>query len=226
MAYLKNRKEVDPHKVGIVGHSEGGGVAFILAAEHKDLSFIVSMAGPAIKGDVLMKEQRRLLSTTMGVPKSSIDENEKLIQDMNKLVLKHTADSLLKHPDKYINEIIPAYNENNEEARRAYKAALMQYASPQIQSLLNYDPAKMIEKIECPVLAIYGEKDLQVPAAMNIESLQAYGKSNITTKKYPDLNHLFQHAKTGLPAEYESIEETISTEVLQDIVDWIKGVTK
>ena len=94
--------------------------------------------------------------------------------------------------------------------------------TPEMKSLLNSNPAVVLSKIKCPVLALNGEKDLQVPADINLERIKALVKGRVTVKKYPGLNHLFQHCTTGLPYEYGSIEETISPEVLKDIADWIK----
>ncbi|MDR2679903.1 MAG: prolyl oligopeptidase family serine peptidase, partial [Tannerella sp.] len=95
---------------------------------------------------------------------------------------------------------------------------------------IKYDPAPALEKVKCPVLALNGEKDLQVPAKENLEAIRAAltkgGNSRLTTKVFPGLNHLFQECNTGLPAEYATIEQTISPAVPEEIVTWIKTQTK
>ena len=103
------------------------------------------------------------------------------------------------------------------------KTAIAQLSSPEMRSFILFDPAAYFPKIAIPVLALNGEKDLQVPAEVNLDAIRAGLSHNtqITTKVYPDLNHLFQTAATGLPNEYAQIEETFSPIVLKDIVEWI-----
>ena len=96
----------------------------------------------------------------------------------------------------------------------------------EIISIMHCNPTAALTKIKCPVLALDGEKDLQVPADINLNRIKTLVKSPVTIKKYPNLNHLFQHCTTGLPAEYGDIEETISPEVLSDIAAWIKQTVK
>ena len=101
-------------------------------------------------------------------------------------------------------------------------AALLQ-PQPWIDFFISYDPTEALKKIGCRVLALNGSNDVQVIASQNISALQKHVASELlTTKIYPELNHLFQHSTTGMPNEYYQIEETISPEVLKDIVDWIK----
>ena len=101
-----------------------------------------------------------------------------------------------------------------------------QITSPWMTYFIKSKPSENLKKVTCPVLALNGEKDLQVAPKENIKAIQQAlkegGNSNLTTKIYPELNHLFQHAKTGSPSEYATIEETFSEEVLKDMVEWIK----
>lgn len=176
--YLKTRKEINPEQIGIAGHSEGGCIAILLAAKHKEeIAFIVSLAGVAIRGDSLMKAQRYLIGKAYGMSDADIRKNEEMLSKMP-------------------------------------------VTSPELLSILQWDPAPLLPQIQCPVLAVNGEKDLQVPSGMNLEAVKA-GVKQATVKEYPGLNHLFQHAVTGLPAEYGQIEETMAPEVLQDITAWI-----
>jgi len=185
--YLKTRKEINPKKIGVIGHSEGGTIAFMLASDKNNgLAYIVSMAGMAIPGDSLLRIQRYLLSKAMGISDEDIAKNEKVVEDI-------TANQMMY---------------------------------PEMKSLINCNPAAALAKIKCPVLALNGEKDLQVPPDINLDRIKALVKGKVTTKKYPGLNHLFQHCATGLPTEYGNIEETMSPEVLNDIATWIKQVTR
>jgi pimeloyl-ACP methyl ester carboxylesterase len=226
VAYLKTRPEINPKQIGLIGHSEGGSISFIASADNKDIAFIVSMAGVAIKGDSLMKLQREASLPKMGVSKKDIEKNEESLRQLEAVVKKHSVDSVFNYPEKYIDEIIPADMKNNTAARNSYKNALMNVASPEMYSFNSYSPTEDFKKIQCPVFAINGEKDLQVLPDVNLQNFEKWLPGKVTTKKYPDLNHLFQHAQTGLSDEYSKIEETISEEVLEDIAKWIKSVIK
>ncbi len=226
VSYLKTRNEINSEKIGLIGHSEGGSIAIISATNNNDIRFIVSMAGVAIKGDSLMKLQRYAIAKASHISDKDIAKNEELVIQMHTLIEKHSADSVFNFPDKFIDEIIPEKTKNNTDVRNWYKSELVFGASPEMQSILKYDPTKDLQKIKCSVLAINGEKDLQVPADVNLQSFERWLPGKVTTKKYPELNHLFQHIKTGLISEYGTIAETISPEVLEDISNWIKSVTK
>jgi pimeloyl-ACP methyl ester carboxylesterase len=227
VSYLRSREEVNIAKTGLIGHSEGADIAFMLAGKDTAIAYIVSMAGAAIKGDSLMKLQRYLISKAMNVSDKNIADNEELIRKINTLVQLHTADSVFNHPEQFVDEIIPPTMRKDTLARNLYCKGLIQGASPEIQSLLRYDPAEDLQKIKCPVLAINGEKDLQVPAAVNLEALKAAltkgGNKQVTTKMFAGLNHLFQECNTGLPAEYALIEQTFSPVALEEILNWIKS---
>ena len=226
VSYLKTRSEINPNKIGLIGHSEGGSISFIASADNKDVAFIVSMAGVSIKGDSLMKLQRYAISKAANVSEKDIAKNEDLVMQMSAIIEKHSADSVFNHTDMFIEEIIPADMKENIAARNSYKNHLSGMASPEIYSILSYNPMEDLQKIECPVFAINGEKDLQVPAEINLQHFEKWLQGKVTTKKYPGLNHLFQHCQTGMVDEYPKIEETISEEVLSDIAKWIKSVTK
>ena len=224
--YLKTRKEINPNQIGLIGHSEGGSIAFIASADNKNIAFIISMAGVAIKGDSLTKLQRAAILPKMGLSEEDIEKNEELLRQINVLAEKYSADSIFNYPEKFVDEIIPADMKNNTTARNSYKKALIEVTSPEMYSLNSYDPKEDFQKIQCPVFAINGEKDLQVLPDVNLENFEKHLSVKVTTKKYPGLNHLFQHAQTGLMDEYSKIEESISEEVLEDIAKWIKLVTK
>ena len=222
VSYLKTRNEINQNAIGLIGHSEGGTIAIMLAGGDNDLAFIVSMAGFAIKGDSLLKLQRDLIGKAMGVSDKQMVKNEELIAKMYAIIDKHTADSVYNYPELFVGEIIPSKTKGDISVRNAYVKELKNVASPEIYSIVQHDPTEDLQKITCPVLALNGEKDLQVPADVNLDAIKKQVKDGITIKKYPNLNHLFQTAKTGLVDEYGQIEETISPEVLGDIENWIK----
>lgn len=225
--YLKTRKEIDPRKIGTIGHSEGGTVAFILAGEPKNgLAFIVSLAGMSIPGDSLLITQRYMLAKASGASDEQIAENEALIAKAMLAIKTHTPESLEQNIDSITNDILPDFAKGNEAMRLSFQQALRQMSTPAFQSLMNCNPAAALTQITCPVLALNGEKDLQVNAAQNLERIEALVKSPVATRQYPNLNHLFQHAETGLPSEYSRIEQTFSPEVMNDIATWINEVTQ
>lgn len=226
LSYLKSRSDIDSKKIGLIGHSEGGLIAFLLAADHTDVSYIVSLAGSSIKGDSLMKLQRQALFTAMGASKEAIEENEKLANKALQIVNRYTADAVFADPDKYVDELIPAALKEDPKMRQTYETILIQVSSPEMHSFINTDPAEALTRITSPVLALNGEKDFQVDADANLGQLEKLIKSKVVTKRYPGLNHLFQHCNTGLLNEYEELEETMSPEVLNDIAKWILEVTE
>ena len=177
--YLRSRKAFA--KVGIIGHSEGGLIAFMLGGKKKT-DFIVSLAGPGVKGDTLLAVQVNRIMSLSGMPATMTVE-------------------------KYRQQ--PSVKEN-----------------PWLKWFIDYDPTANICKTRCPVFALNGDRDCQVVASQNLAAIRKLlpkSKKNLV-KEYPELNHLFQHSTTGLPAEYGQIEETISPEVLQDIAQWLNSL--
>lgn len=169
-------------KIGIIGHSEGGVIGFILGAQKK-LDFLVSMAGPGIPMDSILYLQNVNAVKQMGIPVNfTKDDVRKKIMDSD--------------------------------------------PSPWMVAFLNYDPSNDIKATTCPVMAINGDKDVQVNAASNLNAIKRLLPVNklSVVKSYPSLNHLFQHCQTGQPAEYMDIEETISEEVLTDMAKWLNGL--
>lgn len=231
--YLRNRKEINPKKIGIIGHSCGGTIAFSIAAKDPAVAFIVSLAGVAIKGDSLMLRQVELISKSQGMP-------DAIWQSM-KPVLRHRY-SILQQSDKspnIIKEEIYADVTQTMTAEQLKDLNTIQQLSTQISSMtspwylhfMRVDPTEDLKQIKCPVLAVNGEKDIQVDAAMNLTAIQQRisenGNKKVTTKMYPNLNHLFQNCQKGTIEEYGQLEETISPEVLKDLAEWIlKGACK
>lgn len=199
------------NKVGILGHSEGGTIAMMLAAEGK-ADFIVSLAGMAISGKETLIMQNRQAMSAIGLP-------------------KETVDSYCNSISKALDEIASgkkASEINIDDVPVALKPvtikALQQADTPYIRHFLTVDAGKLLPEIKCPVLALNGTKDTQVDCDANttrIEKGLADCKHSI--KKIDGVNHMFQHCNTGIVTEYQQIEETISPEVLQEVAKWIKA---
>lgn len=212
--YLKNK---GLKNIGIIGHSEGGLIAFMLGAEIEDLRFIISLAGTAVSGNQILIEQNRLLLEKSGVSTNIIASYCDLLKEIYNIKRNNSQfdkeSKIAELKNKYSN--LPLQMTDNI-------AALLQ---PQawIDYFISYDPTDALKKITCKILALNGNKDVQVIANQNISALKQHIPSEqLTTKIYPDLNHLFQHCNTGMPNEYYQIEETIAPEILIDITNWIK----
>ena len=235
VAYLKNRKEVNKKKIGLVGHSEGGLIAPIVASKSKDISFIVLLAGTGIQGDKLLLLQQELIAKANGVSETDI---KKTIQTNAKL-FKMVANSI--DSQKLKTDLTNSINETlkNDTTAKFPKGMtkeefisiqVNQITSPWMKYFIKFNPATTLEKVKCPVLAVNGAKDLQVPPKENLSAIKNAllkgGNRNVTTKEFPNLNHLFQECKTGSPNEYSTIEQTFSPIALDEITKWIKIQTK
>lgn len=233
--YLKTRKEINPEQIGLIGHSEGGLIAPMVAVKSRDVAFIVLMAGTGLTGEEILYLQGALISRAMGVSEEDITKNRQFNEKIFTLIKEEKDDKIIE--EKLGQMFMADWVELNEEEKEAIgdqevylKAQLQSLLSPWLKFFLTYDPKPTLSKVKCPVLAINGEKDLQVPPKENLsaieEALKTGGNQNYTIKEFPGFNHLFQTAQTGLPAEYAKIEETISPEVLKIISDWILEQTR
>ncbi len=227
--YLKNRSEIDPASIGLAGHSEGGLIAPILASSRNDVAFIVSLAGPGVKGEDLIHRQNRDISLAMGVDPAEIEKSVEVNRKLYAIIRKEPdnvkAGEKLRAEYPKILDKQKVTGKNKEEAIKQVDAGFSPMALTWIRYFISLDPAVYWEKTRCPVLALNGEKDLQVSAAVNlpaiVKALEKRGNDKVTSVSLPGLNHLFQHSSTGLPSEYGEIEETTSPEVLKIITDWI-----
>ncbi len=232
VTYLKTRKEVK--QIGLMGHSEGGLIAPMVAANNKNVNFIVLLAGTGIRGDKLLLMQQELISRANGVSEKDIDLTKKLNSSVFDLIVSSDGDEVLKKDLN--NYFVQALKENPDiKPKQMTDQAFIDVQikglmTPWMKFFLKYDPATNLAKVKCPVLAINGEKDLQVPAKENLEVIEKLvknaGNQDITVRAYPHLNHLFQEAKTGSPMEYPTIQQTFSPLVLEDCLKWIVEKTK
>ncbi len=231
VAFLKGRKEIDARKIGLTGHSEGGIVAPIAAARSPDVAFIVLLAGTGLPGTDILLAQGRLILKANGASQSELKSQERL-QTMLFRIMDEEKDekSVRSKVAAGLKEFLAALPESDRKALGDSDSALSettigQMNSPWFRSFLHFDPRPVLRKVRCPVLALNGEKDLQVPPKENLseiaKALKAGGNGNVKTVELPGLNHLFQPCKTGSPSEYAAIETTIDPQVLKIIGDWI-----
>ena len=227
--FLKKNPKINQKEIGFVGHSEGGLIAPIVAALRSDVGFIVSLAGPGVTGQQIIIRQSQDIGRISGEKESDIKEstetNKKLYAILRKE--KDNKKAEIKILARY-REILEKKKTSKEDTEKAVDQLKMTFGANKytwFRFFITTDPSIYWEKVKCPVLALDGEKDLQVAANENLpaieKALKSSGNKSSKTVKMTGLNHLFQHCKTGLPAEYATIEETFSPEALKIIADWI-----
>ena len=217
IAYLKTRIEIDQQKIGLIGHSEGGVIAPMIAARNHDVAFIVMMAGTGVPGDAVLAEQTKLILLADGASQEMAEKRKEAELEITALVKEETDSAAL---EKKLRE---KFSGQFTEAQLS--ASIMQMTSAWMRYFITYDPAAALSKVTCPVLALDGEKDLQVPPKQNLpairKALEAGGNKHFEIVELPGLNHLFQTAKTGAPSEYAQINETIAPIALETMTNWI-----
>ena len=221
--YLKTRNDVNVSKIGLIGHSIGGIIAPKVASEVKDVDFIVLMAAPGINGDKLMLSQKAALERTMGMNELQIAQGQELVKGAYDIIVSTNLDNqALK--DSLNSFYIKKYGKMFPEVQR--ETLVNQITGNEVLSLIKSKPSKYLEKVNCPVLAINGNKDFQVPSKENLnaikDAIEKNGNNEVTIIELEKLNHLFQECNTGISSEYSEIEQTISPNVLDLITDWIK----
>ena len=230
IAYLKTRKEINKSKIGLIGHSEGGIIAPIVASQSKDIAFIVLLAGTGIQGDQLLLLQQQLIGKASGASDEALEKikssNIKLFDIVNKST---STEQLQNDLTNYLKQNPDTEKPEGMTDDEFIKLQMQQIATPWMHYFIKYNPAPTLEKVKCPVLALNGEKDLQVPPKENLEAIKAAlskgGNKNVTAIELPNLNHLFQECETGSPQEYATIEQTFAPVALTEITKWIKTQT-
>jgi len=227
ITFLKTRKDIRANCIGLIGHSEGAIIAPLVASESKDVALIVLLAGTGVPGEELISRQAELILSSMGVSQEDIKKNLELQRKIFAVVKSEkdtaVAGELLKSLVKA--SLDSATLSSAEATESAVQAQIKQINTPWFRYFLTYDPRPTLRKVRCPVLAIGGEKDLQVDPKQNLPEIESAlrqgGNKDFTVKELPGLNHLFQTASTGAPIEYGKIEETLSPIALKLIADWI-----
>jgi uncharacterized protein len=220
--FLKARKEVK--QIGLVGHSEGGLIAPMVASKNNNIDFIVLMAGPGISGSDILILQQELISRASGISEAEIVSNKKINTEIYNVLKKSKNDQKLRNKIETLMKKSGGEKVSGEEIKKQVD----QITGPWFFYFLKHDPKPYISNVKCPVLAVNGGLDLQVPADINLNAIKKYldkaKNKNVMIKKYEGLNHLFQETKTGSPEEYGAIEQTIAPQVLEDMARWILNI--
>lgn len=231
---LADHPAVDPERVGILGHSEGGIIAPMVARETGLPAFVVLLAGPGVPGDEIILAQSRLLATAQGADSATVAASLAVNRALFDVVTSEDDPEAARARmrailDTRLDELSPAEREaaGIPDARRAawVEGQVAQLSDPWFRFFLTYDPAPALEALQVPVLAVNGSLDLQVPAEENLAAIEAAlargGNPDVTTRIFPGLNHLFQAAEVGTVDEYARIRETVNPALLEVVGDWI-----
>ncbi|MGD0578483.1 MAG: alpha/beta fold hydrolase [Bryobacteraceae bacterium] len=214
---LLARSNIDHHRVGLIGHSEGGILAPMVAAERKDIAFVVMLAGTGVKGERIVLEQTDTMSRAEGMSEAEIAWQHKRVERV--VAILKAEPSIPAAAEKIHAEF--GYSPEADK--------LLPHNDAWSRYFLSYEPATSLEKLKMPVLALNGELDCQVAADENLAAIAAAlkkgGNDKFTTLRVPRLNHLFQSAVTGAVSEYVRIEETIAPGALETITQWIRRQT-
>jgi pimeloyl-ACP methyl ester carboxylesterase len=229
--FLKHQPEVARDRIGLIGHSEGAIIAPLVASGSSDVAFIVLLAGSGVPGSDLLLSQIAAIERAAGSPAATVEkqlELERQVLDLvrtenNPAVLRDMLRPLIRNGFELLTPAEKSALGSNLDG--AVENELRASSSPWFRYFIKYDPRFALRLVRVPVLAMGGDRDLQVPAAQNLaeiaRALKEAGDKDVTVRQLPGLNHLFQHAPTGSPTEYAGIDETMAPEVLDTITEWI-----
>lgn len=231
--FLRMQTNVDARRIGLLGHSEGGLIAaMVAAAAPEEIQFIVQLGGPGLKGVDLKSLQDAAARRADGMPEALVLANQKQERELYEIAAspreRAAALAAMDAATKALPAELKAQVDVPEEGfpPEAFDGLL----TPWMRRFLAIDPGESLEKVRCPVLALVGEKDLQVPAAENLaaieQALRRGGNQRHTLRQLPGLNHLLQTARTGREMEYGLIEETMAPSALRLVSDWMRKTVR
>ncbi len=235
--FLGGQPEVDPARIGLVGHSEGGVIAPMAAARApKEIAFIVMLAGTGVSGGEVLATQMRAMARAEGMGDDLLDRQEVVQRRLLRLVSEGAGDDALKAAIESLARVqmdLPAEGEIPAAKRELFDSAvnqgLRQLGSPWMRAFIRLDPRDALRKVRCPVLALNGALDTQVLADVNAPEVRkalAEGGADATVEVLPGLNHLFQTCRTGALSEYAEIEETFAPAALDRLSTWLRERAK
>lgn len=238
--YLLSRPEVDKKKLGLLGHSEGGMIAPMVAAKRKDINFIVLMAGPGVKIIDLMAEQNAAIAKSGGISEQTVREIRPLFKNAVTIIIGASdTTAAIKELTAFTEnwaatknkDVLKELNFETAKQRNDYCVEMVkEFQSPWFRYFIRFNPSQYLEKLKCKVLALNGDKDIQVVSGQNLPGIEASLKKSKSKvyeiKELSGLNHLFQSCKKCTVAEYGELEETISSDALNIISNWLEKNVK
>jgi pimeloyl-ACP methyl ester carboxylesterase len=218
--FLRGRPEVDPAQVGLVGHSEGGLLAPV-AAGRAGVAFVVSLAGPAVSGEEVLVAQNRALFTQLGRPAAEAEAQVGYVRELARLLRAGDTEAARALARREIGRQLELMPPEQRPTPEQIEAQLP--VTPYFRSLVLHDPAPSLRALRVPVLAVYGGKDVQVPAAQSAPAAAALlaAGPDATVCTFPQLNHLMQPAVTGAVEEYATIPAALDAQVLDLVAGWL-----
>jgi len=223
---VRSRSEINPDRIGLLGHSEGASIVAGAAANNESVAFTILMAGAGMTGAEILKLQMNALLTAAGVPagarRSPLDAQSELLD----AAMRNAGDEELRPliENLLVLQSGLGVKQNADGFRAMVDAQILNLRTVWFRSFLTHDPQIALRQVKCPTLVLAGGLDLQVPQE-NVSAirraLREAGNTEVTVRQFRGLNHLFQTARTGMPDEYQLIEETVNPQVLATITDWI-----
>lgn len=234
IAYLKTRKDIDQKHIGLVGHSEGGLIAPMVAARNKDVAFIVMMAGPGVMGKEIIAFQNMVALKAQGLYTEALGvANKKQLDDITNIMNMPGEPLVIASAFKaYVQDVYKKLPDSLKKSvsENQFLAQYSPLFTTWMKFFLSYDPAPALEKLNIPVLALNGSKDMQVSPSQNLPPIEAAlkkgGNRKFVIRELPGLNHFFQECNTGMANEYSRIEQTLSPVLLDEVTRFIKQVSK
>ena len=232
---LAKNPGIAAESIGLIGHSEGGLISPMVAARRNEVAFVVLLAGPGVNGKEILLSQGQLILRAAGVADESLLYHQRqtqlaIIDTILDAAPNASSETLVDAAMKRLAELLPEESLSEESVKATVNAGISRMNTPWFRFFLTYEPATSLEMIKCPVLAINGERDVQVDPKLNLPGIAAAlekgGNTHFRTIEFPAMNHLLQTCTTGGLNEYQSIEETISPVALQTITDWITSANE
>lgn len=233
--FLQARKDINDKKIGLIGHSEGGLIAPMVAAQTPQVAFIVMLAGPGENGEKVIIRQSSLIDKAEGKSVEVINGQDMILKECLRIVKSHKNNAETEVAlREYLSRIFPTLSEEVRadigDSTQFIDQELNLLNNDWLRYFITYEPAPTLIKVKCPALVLNGEKDLQVDPVQNIppieQALKKGGNTHYKTVVLPGLNHLFQHTETGRPSEYGRLTETFAPEALETMTTWIKSATR
>ncbi len=233
--FLMKREDINSTMIGIIGHSEGGMIAPIIASQRNDLAFIVMLAGPGSSGEEILYQQSAKIASLEGVDSKDILRTAKDLKQLYSVAgaadisYEDGVTELRKFYKKKRRFLSKKRQQERGVSEQQSEMIIQQIMSEWFRTFIRINPVNYLPFVKIPVFAVFGELDSQVLPNPSKELVEKYlkeaGNHSFIVREYPNLNHLFQHAKTGSPSEYSLIEETFSDEVLFDMLKFIQKST-
>lgn len=229
VAFLQQHPRIRPDKIVLCGHSEGGLVIPMVATEDPQIAGLILLAGPGVNGEQILISQTRLMLQAMGVAEAEIAKQhtmQRLMIDLAKRQPPLEQGAFIEEANKILKDSLADQKLTPEETSQLIEQSARQLTAPWFRFFLTYEPATALRKVRCPTLVLNGDLDLQVDPKLNVKAIEAAfaesGFKAYETHVLPQLNHLFQTAKTGNVTEYGEIEETFSPSALQVMTEWLQ----